>query len=56
MIIGMSIVVVLFAILMIAVNAEAFCEAPRDMRDAMCFLVILVVAVIFVLVFVVKGF
>lgn len=56
MMIGMSIVVILFAILMIAASAEAFCEAPRDMRDAMCFLVMLVVAVIFVLVFVVKGF
>lgn len=54
--IGMSIVVILFAILMIAVSVEAFYEAPRDMRDAMCFLVMLVVAVILVLVFVVKGF
>lgn len=52
----MSIVVILFAILLIAVSAEAFCEAPRDMRDVMCFLVMLVVAVILVLVFVVKGF
>ena len=56
MMVGMIVVVVLFAILMIAASAEAFCEAPRDMRDAMCFLVMLVVAVIFVLVFVVKGF
>lgn len=54
--IPMSIVVILFAILMIAVSAKAFREAPRDMRDVMCFLVMLVVAVIFVLVFVVKGF
>ena len=52
----MSIVVILFAILLIAVSAEAFREAPRDMRDAMCFLVMLVVSVILVLVFVVKGF
>lgn len=56
MMISMIIVVVLFAILMIAVSVDAFREAPRDMRDAMCFLVMLVVAVIFVLVFVVKGF
>ena len=54
--ISMSIVVILFAILMIAASAEAFCEAPRDMRDAMCFLVMLVVCVTLVLVFVVKGF
>lgn len=56
MMMGMSIVVILFAILMIAASAEAFREAPRDMRDAMCFLVMLVVSVILVLVFVVKGF
>lgn len=56
MMIGMSVVVVLFAILMIAASAEAFREAPRDMKDAMCFLVMLVVAVVLVLVFVVKGF
>lgn len=48
-------IVVLFAVLLIAVSAEAFSEAPRDMRDAMCFLVMLVVAVILVLVFMVKG-
>lgn len=56
MMIGVSIVVILFAILMIAASAEAFCEAPRDMRDVICFLVMLVVAVILVLVFVVEGF
>nr|DAE21727.1 MAG TPA: hypothetical protein [Podoviridae sp. ctaUh10] len=56
MMIYMSIVVVLFAILMIAASAEAFREAPRDMRDVMCFLVMLVVSVAIVLVFVVKGF
>ena len=56
MMIGMSIVVILFAILMIAVSAEAFSEAPRDMRDILCFLVMLVVSVAIVLVFVVKGF
>ena len=52
----MGIVVILFAILMIAAGADAFCEAPRDMRDALCFLVMLVVSVALVLVFVVKGF
>ena len=56
MMIGMSIVVILFATLLIAAGAEAFREAPRDMRDAMCFLVMLIVCVIVVLVFVVKGF
>lgn len=56
MMIPMCIVVVLFAILMIAASADAFREAPRDMRDAMCFLVMIVVSVILVLVFVVKGF
>lgn len=54
--IGMSIVVILFAILMIAVSAGAFSEAPRGMRDVLCFLAMLVVAVVLVLVFVVKGF
>lgn len=49
-------IVVLFAILMIAAIAEAFSEAPCDMRDAMCFLVMLIVGVAIVLVFVVKGF
>lgn len=52
----MSIVVILFAILMIAASADAFREAPRDMRDALCFLVMFVVSVALVLVFVVKGF
>lgn len=56
MMMPMGIVVILFAILLIAASAEAFREAPRDMRDAMCFLVMVFVAVIVVLVFVVKGF
>lgn len=55
MMIDMAIVVVLFAVLLIAVSAEVFCEAPRVMRDAMCFLVMLIVGVAIVLVFVVKG-
>lgn len=50
------VVVVLFAVLLIVVSAEVFSEAPRDMRDAMCFLVMLIVCVAIVLGFVVKGF
>lgn len=56
MMIDMAVVVVLFAVLLIAVSAEAFSEAPRDMRDAMCFLVMLIVCVAIVLVFVVEDF
>lgn len=56
MMIDMVIVVVLFAVLLIAVSAEAFSEAPCDMRDAMCFLVMLIVCVAIVLVFVVEDF
>ena len=54
--IDMAIVVVLFAVLLIAASAEVFCEAPRDMRDVMCFLVMLAVVVAIVLVFVVENF
>jgi hypothetical protein len=56
MMIDMAIVVGLFAIMLIAAGAEAFSEAPRDMRDAMCFLVMLIVCVAIVLGFVVKRF
>ena len=56
MMIDVAIVVVLFAVMLVAASAEAFSEAPRDMRDAMCFLVMLIVCVAIVLVFVVKGF
>ena len=52
----MSIVVVLFAILMVATCAVAFRETSRDTSDVLCFLAMLVVSVILVLVFVVKGF
>lgn len=52
----MCIVVILFAILLIVASVGAFRESPRDMRDAMCFLVMLVMSVAVVLVFVVKGF
>ena len=55
MMIDVVVVVVLFAVLLISAGAEAFSEAPCDMRDVMCFLVMLVVAVILVLVFMVKG-
>ena len=56
MMICMSIAVILFAILLIAVSVDAFREAPSDMRDALCFLVMLIVCVAIVLVFVTKGF
>lgn len=52
----MSIVVILFAILLVAVCAVAFREAQRDVRDVFCFLVMLAVSVALVLVFVVQGF
>lgn len=55
MMIDMAIVVVLFAIMLIAVGVEVFSEAPRDMRDAMCFLVMLAVGVAIVLVSIVGG-
>lgn len=55
MMIGVSIVVILFAILLIAASAEAFSEAPRDMRDVLCFLAMLAVGVAVVLVFIVRG-
>ena len=55
MMIDMIVVVVLFAILLIAASAEAFSEAPRDMCDVLCFLSILAVGVAVVLVFVVKD-
>ena len=55
MMIDMVIVVVLFAVLLIAASAEAFSEAPRDMRDVFCFLVMLAVGVAVVLAFIVRG-
>lgn len=55
MMIDMAVVVVLFAVLLIAAGTEVFSEAPRVMRDAMCFLVMLAGGVAIVLVFVVKG-
>ena len=52
----MSIVIILFAVLLIAPCAAAFSETPRDRSDVFCFLAILASSVIVVLVFVVKGF
>lgn len=52
----MSIIVVLFAILMVATCVVAFRETSRDTSDVLCFLAMLVVSVVLVLVFVVKGF
>lgn len=51
-IIGMSIVVALFVILLTVTTAIAFCEAPRDIRDVLCFLAMLAVGVVIVLVFI----
>lgn len=55
MMIDMAIVVILFAIMLNATTAIAFSEAPRDMRDVLCFLAMLAVGVAIVLVFVVKD-
>lgn len=52
----MSIVIILFAILLIASCAVAFSETPRDRRDVFCFLVILASSVAVVSGFVVIGF
>ncbi len=52
----MIIVVILFAILLVSTAAVTFREAQRDVGDVFCFLAMLVVSVIVVLVFVVKGF
>lgn len=56
MMLCMSIVVILFAILLVSTVAVVFCEAQRDVGDVFCFLAMLVVSVVLVLVFVVKGF
>lgn len=55
MMIGMSIVVALFAILLTVTTAIAFCEAPRDIRDVLCFLAMLAVGVVIVLVLFIHG-
>ena len=56
MMIGMILIVPLFAILLVLASAIAFREAPRDIRDVFCFLAMLVVCVAVVLVFVLEGF
>ena len=55
MMVDMAIVVVSFAVLLIAASAEVFSDAPRDMRDVLCFLAMLAVVVAVVLVFTVRG-
>lgn len=54
--IGMIVAVCILSVLFLTMAAMVFCELSRDMRDAMCFLVMLIVCVAIVLVFVVKGF
>lgn len=56
MMIGMSIVVILFSILMVATCAVAFRETSREVGDVICFLAMLAVSVVVVLAFVVEGF
>lgn len=56
MMVCMSIVVILFAILLVSTCAVAFRETQRDVSDVFCFLAMLVVSVAIVLVFVVEGF
>ena len=48
--------VLLFSILVALVSASALCEFSHDVRDVICFLVMLVIGVVVVLVLVVKGF
>lgn len=52
----MIIVVILFAMLLVASCAVACSKVPRVVGGVYCFLAMLVVCVAFVLVFVVKGF
>lgn len=49
--IPMSIVIILFVILSIALCAAVFSETPRDRSDVFCFLAILTSSVAVVLVF-----
>lgn len=56
MMIGLWIVVILFAILLVVTCAMAFRETSRDVSDVLCSLAMLVVSVVFILVFIVKGF
>ena len=52
--IGMVVAVCILSALFFTVAAMVFCELSRDMRDAMCFLVMLIVVVAVVLVFIVR--
>lgn len=52
---GMGIVVILFAILLVATCAVAFRQTQRDVSDVFCFLAMLAVSVVLVLFFVVEG-
>lgn len=53
---GMIVAVCIISVLFLIMAAAVFCELPRTARDVFCFLVMLVVGVMLVLVFVVKGF
>lgn len=53
--VGMIISVCILSALFLVIAATVFCELPRDVRDVLCFLVMLTVSVAIVLVFVVKG-
>ena len=53
---GMIVAVCILSVLFVTMAAMVFCELPRDARDVLCFLVMLVVGVAVVLVFGVKGF
>ena len=48
--------ILLFSILVALVSASALCESSHDVRDVICFLVMLAVVMAVILVFVVKGF
>ena len=53
--VGMIISVCILSALFLVIAAAVFCELPRDVRDVLCFLIMLTVSVAIVLVFVVKG-
>lgn len=54
--VDMIFTVLLFSILVALVSTSALCESSRDVRDVICFLVMLAVVMAVILVFVVKGF
>ena len=53
--VGMVVAVCILSALFLTMAATVFCELPRDMRDAMGFLVMLIVCVAVVLVSIVGG-